>query len=58
VRNKYDKSQYKAHSSSEPVTDLEIFVEEGRLLTATFDVIFIDGPRCIISWFMERSLTM
>jgi hypothetical protein len=58
VRNKYDKSQYKAHPFSKPVADLGIFVEEGKLLTAPFDVIFLDGTRCIISWFMERSLTM
>jgi hypothetical protein len=38
VRNKYEKSQYKAHTSSEPVNDLAIFGVGGRVLSATFDV--------------------
>jgi hypothetical protein len=58
VKNKFEKSQYKAYPSSEPVTDLGIFGEGGRLLTATFDVMFLDGPRCIISCFKQRYLTM
>jgi hypothetical protein len=43
VRNKYEKYQCNAHTSSEPVTDLAIFGIGGRILTATFDVMDQDG---------------
>jgi hypothetical protein len=43
VRNKCEKSQYRAHNSSEPVTDLAVFGVGGRVLTATFDVMDQDG---------------
>jgi hypothetical protein len=58
VRNSYEKSQYTAHTSSEPVTYLGICGVGGRLLTKTFDMMFRDGPEWIINYFVQRSFTM
>ena len=38
MKNKYEKSQYKAHTSSEPLNNLAIFWVGDRVLSATFDV--------------------